>query len=110
MPMALAYKNLQKEFSSKFRTAKSNYRKELIKKALNKEAAIATCPEGMNPTIWAEFVTREFRPEVIQRNAKNAANRKKNTIGHTLGRQKYAQMHYKKVPSYLTLFNGSGLW
>ncbi|KAF9610912.1 hypothetical protein IFM89_025712 [Coptis chinensis] len=51
---------------------------------------------GMNPIIWAEFVTREFRPEVVQKNAKNAANRKMNTIGHTLGRQKYAQIRYKK--------------
>ncbi|KAF9591292.1 hypothetical protein IFM89_003604 [Coptis chinensis] len=96
VPMALAYKQLQREFSSKFRTAKSNYRKEIIKKALSKEAAIAACPDGMNPTIWAAFVTREFRPEVVQRNAKNASNRKMNTIGHTLGRQKYAQIRYKK--------------
>ncbi|KAF9602526.1 hypothetical protein IFM89_029825 [Coptis chinensis] len=87
---------LAKEFSTKFRTAKSNYRKEIIKKALSKEAAIAACPDGMNPTIWAEFVTREFRPKVVQRNAKNAANGKMNTIGHTLGRQKYGQIRYKK--------------
>ncbi|KAF9607856.1 hypothetical protein IFM89_002988 [Coptis chinensis] len=93
-----------REFSTKFRTAKSNYRKEIIKKALSKEVAIAACPDGMNPTIWAEFVTCEFKPEVVQKNAKNVANRKMNTIGHTLGRQKYAQIHYKKVSSYLSVF------
>ncbi|KAF9614727.1 hypothetical protein IFM89_020560 [Coptis chinensis] len=41
----------------------------------------------------AESVTREFRLEVVQ---KNATNRKMNTIGHTLERQKYAQIRYKK--------------
>ncbi|KAL6585647.1 hypothetical protein OROMI_002291 [Orobanche minor] len=88
--------------TEKYKTYRGKYRAEYLAKAAIIEDASAKIPPSINPALWSEFVDREFKAEVEERNKKFKANRSINTVGSTLGRKTYSQKHYemsKKDPT-----------
>ncbi|KAL6573225.1 hypothetical protein OROMI_012841 [Orobanche minor] len=93
---------VEKTYPQKLRTQRGKYRAEYLAKASSIEDARANIPASINPALWSEFVDREFKTEVKERNKKFKANRSTNTVGSTLGRKTYSRKHYemsKKDPT-----------
>ncbi|KAL6552591.1 hypothetical protein OROHE_007955 [Orobanche hederae] len=93
---------VERTYPQKLRTQRGKYRAKYLAKAATIEDARANIPPSTNPALWSEFVDREFKIEVKERNKKFKANRSTNTVGSTLGRKTYSQKHYemsKKDPT-----------
>ncbi|KAL6552799.1 hypothetical protein OROHE_008163 [Orobanche hederae] len=93
---------VERTYPQKLRTQRGKYRAEYLAKAATIEDARANIPPSINPALWIEFVDREFKTEIKERNKKFKANRSTNTVGSTLGRKTYSQKHYemsKKDPT-----------
>ncbi|KAL6575937.1 hypothetical protein OROHE_000408 [Orobanche hederae] len=86
---------VERTYPQKLRTQRGKYRAEYLAKAATIEDARANIPPSINPALWSEFVDREFKTEVKERNKNFKANRSKNTVGSTLGRKTYSQKHYE---------------
>ncbi|KAL6584303.1 hypothetical protein OROMI_003592 [Orobanche minor] len=93
---------VERTYPQKPRTQRGKYRAEYLAKAATIEDARANIPPSINPSLWSEFVDREFKTEVKERKKKFKANRSTNTVGSTLGRKTYSQKHFemsKKDPT-----------
>lgn len=88
---------MERTYPQKLRTQRGKYRAEYLAKAATIEDARANIPPSINPALWSEFVDREFKTEVKERNEKFKANRSANTVGCALGRKTYSQKHYEMV-------------
>lgn len=96
VPEKVAHRFLEKKFPAIWRVVKSRYR-TFIKSMKGMEAAIAKIPDGVDPNHWKEFVLQCLNPKAKELRTRNARYRKKNKVGHTLGRQSYAQKLYNMV-------------
>ncbi|CAJ2652202.1 unnamed protein product [Trifolium pratense] len=62
--------------------------------SLSWEVNLARCLNGIEKHEWAAFLTYRLKPENQEKAAKNAANRAKQTIPHTLGTMTYARFKH----------------
>ncbi|WJX43718.1 hypothetical protein P8452_30781 [Trifolium repens] len=63
--------------------------------SLSWEANLARRPDGIEKVNWAGFLTYRLKPENVAKAAKNAANRAKQMIPHTLGAMTSARLRHR---------------
>ncbi|WJX36359.1 hypothetical protein P8452_24247 [Trifolium repens] len=63
--------------------------------SLSWEVNVKRHPKGIDEDKWAAFLTHRLKPEEQEKAAKNAANRAKQTIPHTLGTMTSARFRHR---------------
>lgn len=99
---------LEKHFPPYYRSMKSTLRKSLLKvddTMIPKRVAIDRCPDDIDRVWWEKFLDIEYTNEKMEQCKKNAKNKAKNQITHTLGRKPYHRVHHEMVIK-LSFVNG----
>ncbi|KAK2402138.1 hypothetical protein QL285_051684 [Trifolium repens] len=72
--------------------------------SLSWEVNLKRCPKGIEADNRAGFLTYRLKPENQEKAAKNAANRAKQTIPHTLGTMTWARFRHGRSYKRMTFF------
>ncbi|KAK2436386.1 hypothetical protein QL285_021384 [Trifolium repens] len=84
-------KYILKSIATKWRNAKSQLFKKYYKWDLTLEENLRNYPRCIDPNNWAAFVQYRRKPKTVEMARKNAANRAKLKMNHTLGTKSIAR-------------------
>ncbi|KAK2390876.1 hypothetical protein QL285_064386 [Trifolium repens] len=84
-------KYILKSIATKWRNAKSQLFKKYYKWDLTLEEKLRNYPRCIDPNNWAAFVQYRRKPKTVEMARKNAANRAKLKMNHTLGTKSIAR-------------------